>query len=512
MSDTSNSALARANARQKLFIIITVMCVAILEVLDSTIVNVALPHMMPALGANQEEVTWVLTSYVVASAIMLPLTGYLSKRLGEKTLLLINTAGFMLASFFCGLATSLSIMVLCRCLQGAFGAALIPLSQSFLKQSFPPEEQGKAMGIWAMGVLVGPVLGPTLGGLIIEHASWRWIFYINLPMCAAALWLANAFIPATQGKKTATDWINIAWMILGVGALQLFLDQGNSNDWFESNKIMLLFVLSFIGMIGFITRSLTAPQPAIQLKIFANRDFSLSTLCLAIFCATQFSILTLEPILLQTAFGYTALLSGITLMPMGLFSGLAVSISSRLINRFSVRYILTTGIFFSILGSHYLAGLSLAATQHHFMLANGLMGFGMGFFMVPLSVYSLASLPKEHVTEGAGLYSYGRMLGTSIGISLMSTLVSRLSQVNWNTFGAHLTPYSANTQQWLQAHHLQANDPAGLAQLQLSLHQQASFTAFIDAFHLASYCFASMILLVWFMRPINFTSTTTPQH
>ena len=501
--------LLNAPSQKKILIIITVMCVAILEVLDSTIINVALPHMMPALSANRDEITWVLTSYIVASAIMIPLTGFLSRLLGERRLLLINTSGFMLSSLLCGTATSLSAMVALRCLQGAFGAALIPLSQSILKQSFPIEKQGKAMAIWGMGVLVAPVLGPTLGGIITEHASWRWVFYINLPVCATALILALINIPKTQGSKTSIDVIGIVLLFLGIGSLQLFLDQGNMKDWFSSHAIILLLITCIVCLtllvIWSINTWLRPPQikPALRLRLFANRNFRYATLCLAIFCGTQFSLLTLEPIMLQRLFGYTPLISGLALMPMGLFSTISVGITSILINRTKIKYILLTGSTFSIIGSHYLSTLTLNSSLANFITANAIMGFGMGFFMVPLSVYALANLPEDQITDGAGLYSYGRMLGTSIGISLMNTIVSRESQINTSSIGIHISQFSTNLKFWLAKSHMLLNDPHTQATLQNTVLQQANFRAYIDTFYLSSFCFAIMIPLMLMMRHVQ---------
>ncbi len=494
------------------------MCVAILEVLDSTIINVALPHMMPALSANRDEITWVLTSYIVASAIMIPLTGFLSRLLGERRLLLINTSGFMLSSLLCGTATSLTMMVILRCLQGAFGAALIPLSQSILKQSFPIEKQGKAMAIWGMGVLVAPVLGPTLGGLITEHASWRWVFYINLPVCAVAIILALINIPKTKGEKTSIDWIGIILLFTGIGCLQLFLDQGNMKDWFVSHTIIVLCLTCVICISLLCLWSATTwlrpkhIKPAIRLKLFRNRNFRYATICLAIFCGTQFSLLTLEPIMLQRLFGYTPLISGLALMPMGLFSTLSVGITSVLINRTKIKYILISGSFFSILGSHYLSTLSLNSALSNFIIANSIMGFGMGFFMVPLSVYALANLPEDQITDGAGLYSYGRMLGTSIGISLMNTIVSRESQINTSSIGQHISKYSTNLKFWTAQHHMSISSHHTQAILQNIIFQQANFRAYIDTFYLSSFAFAVMIPLILMMKHVKLSKDSVGAH
>lgn len=499
----THNALLDMSDQRKRWVIVAVMCVAILEVLDSTIINVALPHMMPALGANQEQITWVLTSYVVASAIMLPLTGFFSKILGEKRLLLVCTTGFMIASFLCGTASSLVEMVALRCFQGSFGAALIPLSQSILRQSFPPEKQGKAMAIWGLGIMVAPVMGPTLGGIITEYSSWRWVFYINTPFCIAAVLLALAVIPKTPRSPQSMDWLGILLMFIGIGCMQLFLDQGNSKDWLQSNFIITLMVTSAVALVLFVMRSLNTSKPAVNLRLFKQRNFCLATMCLAIFCATQFSLLILEPIMLQTIFQYTAMYSGFTVMPMGLFSALSLALSSTLINRMPVKYILMIGVVFSFSGAHYLSTFTLDAPQLHFLISNAIMGFGMGFFMVPLSVYALASLPDRDVTEGAGLYSYGRMLGTSVGISLMTTLVTRETQINWASIGANLTSYSQNLRLWLLHQHSTIHNTKTLTVLQQQLQQQASVRAFIDAFHLASFLFLTMIPLMLLMTHVK---------
>jgi MFS transporter, DHA2 family, multidrug resistance protein len=504
--------LLQANPSKRPFVVFTVMLVAILEVLDSTIINVALPHMMSALNANQEQITWVLTSYVVASAVMLPLTGFLSRLFGEKNLLLFNTSFFMLSSLCCGLATSLGFIVFMRCIQGVFGAALIPLSQSFVRQSYPREKQGKAMAIWGMGVMVAPVLGPTLGGIITEHASWRWVFYINLPACITALILGSYCLPKISGKKIKIDWLGIFFMFVSISSLQLFLDQGNSKDWFDSNLILALAFAATVAMALFIYRSLSYKKPAINIRLFQERNFALSTICLALFSATQFSLLALEPILLQSVYHYTALNCGLALLPMGICSAISIGISSVFINRVKVKYILATGIMLCIFGSHYLSTMTLQAAKIDFLIANCILGFGMGFFMVPLSIYALANIPAKDITDGAGLFSYGRMLGTSIGISLMITLVTRETQINWNRLGSNINIYNNNLTRWLQYHHGSIHNAVTLSNLQQTLFAQSYFQAFIDAFHLASIIFLIMIPLIFLMKNVKLDKNAEIHH
>lgn len=493
-------------------VIITIMLVAILEVLDGTIVNVALPHMMPALGANTEEITWVLTSYIVGSAMMLPLTGTISRRIGHRRLLLVNITGFMLTSFLCGTATSLYEMIFFRLLQGGFGAALIPLSQAILRETFPLQEQGKAMAIWGIGIMAAPVFGPTLGGIIVQYADWRWIFYLNAPICLIGLVMTFFTIKASTLEKTYIDWPGIILMFIGVGALQLFLDQGNSKDWFNSQLILILATASFLGLWLFIRRSLKHPNPLIQFRVFKDRNFTVSTLTLAAFCASVMTIITLQPILLQTLHGYTAIISGITTMPMGIASAVGMILCSALMSRVNVKVLLISGLLFSSAGACYLSQLNLQTAQYNFMIANALAGFGMGLFMVPLSTYALATIDPKDVTEASGLFSYGRMLGTSIGISIFGTLLTRLSQTNWNQLGARLAEYSQTLRQWFALQNANPDSPAALAKLQLVLSKQSKLLAFNDCFIAIAVVLLLLIPCILSMKTVDLRGQIPGAH
>lgn len=501
-----------ALSENRTLVIITIMLVAILEVLDTTIVNVALPHMMPALGANTEEITWVLTSYIVGSAMMLPLTGFISNRIGHRRLLIINILGFLVTSFLCGTTNSLYEMIFFRLLQGGFGAALIPLSQAILRENFPLEEQGKAMAIWGLGIMAAPVFGPALGGIIVEHSNWRWIFYINGPFCLIGLVLTMFVIKPSKRRESKTDWFGICLMFAGIGALQLFLDQGNSKDWLNSNFIIVLLVTSLIALAAFIKRSLQHKNPVITLAICKDRNFSISTIILALFCASVFSLITLQPILLQTLHHYTAIDSGLTTMPMGIASALGMVLSSMLMNRINVKYLLCIGLLSSAFGVFYLANLDLFAAQNNFLFANGFVGFGMGLFMVPLSTYSLATVANKDITEASGLFSYGRMLGTSIGISIFSTLLTRMTQVNWNDLGANLTPFSPNLHSWLQGQHSSLQNLQTVSNLQTTLGQQAQMIAFNDCFFMIAITLLALIPCVFIMKNIKLTGKTPKAH
>jgi len=488
------------------------MLVAILEVLDSTIVNVALPNMMPSLGANQDEITWVLTSYVVAAAMMLPLTGFLSHRIGTKNLLLVDIAGFLISSFACGTATSLNLMVFYRLFQGGFGAALIPLSQSILRESFPLEEQGKAMAIWGLGIMAAPIFGPTIGGYIVAHATWRWIFYLNAPICFLGLIMTIIVIPSSETKKNNIDYVGILLMFMGIGCLQIMLDQGNSNNWFQSDYILLLAITSFTSMAIFIIRSATHATPVITLSIFKNRNFTLCTILLALYCGCLFGFVTLEPIMLENLFHYTPMIAGTTMIAIGVSSGVAMGLSSVLINKINIKIILITSMLTTAIGAFYFSSLSLSASEHNFIIGNAIFGFGLGFFMVPLTTYSLATLPSKHITEAAGLFAYGRMLGTSIGVSLLSTLVARETQINWLGLGEHVNAFNNNLRIWLYQQHLTMQSPQAIAKLQTTLAAQASMIAFIDAFFLIGILLLIFMPLVLMIQRVELKEGTNVAH
>lgn len=494
-------------SRRQWIIIITIMTTAILEVLDSTIVNVALPHMMASLGANQDQITWVLTSYIVASAVMLPLTGFLANRLGRRTLMLINISGFMTASALAGASHSLGIMVVVRLLQGAFGAALIPMSQAILRDTFSRKDQSKAMAIWGMGIMAAPVLGPTLGGIITEHANWRWIFYINIPICILALILTAIFITQSKRIKQKVDITGLILMVIGVGSLQYVLDQGNQKDWFSSNIILLFAVISLLGILLFLIRSFMNKPPLIKLSVFADRNFSLCTILLALFAGSVFSTLAIQPVMLEHLFNYPVITTGLVMSPMGLSSAVCMVIGSILMRRIQVKYLLTIAVMFAATASYLFSSYNLETSLNHFVIANMVMGAGLGFFMVPTSTYSLLTLPNQDISEGAGLFSYGRMLGTSIGISLISTLVSRETQINFHHLGGLITHFNRALPFWLAQHHLTLQDKTTPALLAQTVTAQANMQAFINAYHCILFVFILMIPFIWSLRHVEVKST-----
>ncbi|AJC50542.1 DHA2 family efflux MFS transporter permease subunit [Coxiella endosymbiont of Amblyomma americanum] len=508
----TNNLLNKNDAYAKRWItVVTIMMVAILEVLDSTIVNVALPHMMPSLGANQNQITWILTSYIISSAIMLPLTGFFSSRIGQKQLLLINITGFMITSILCGTSRSLLEIVIFRVFQGLFGASLIPLSQSILRATFPLEEQGKAMAIWGIGVMAAPIFGPTVGGFITEHANWRWIFYINLPVCLLGLILTLFVIPETERcYYQRIDWLGLGLMVIGSSTLQIFLDKGNENDWLNSGIMLFFCSVAFFCIICFIIRSLTYSTPVIKLKIFKDYNFRISCLVLSLFSGALFSFITLEPILLERLFYYSALTAGWIMAPLGIASVIAIIFVPQLMKNINIKLILMAGMLFCAYGVLRFTHINLNSPIQEFLSSNAILGFGMGLLMIPLTTYSLATLSKGDITEGAGLYSYSRMLGTSIGISLISTLVTRVTQINWNTLSSYITIYNPSFYQWMNSHQLPFLSPLGIKRLGLIIQQQASLLGFLDGFRIIFIVFILLIPLLLVLKTVELRSSAAP--
>jgi MFS transporter, DHA2 family, multidrug resistance protein len=500
------------NTKPAWLIILTVMLAAVLEVLDGTIVNVALPSMMPALSADQNQITWVLTAYVVASAIMLPLTGFLSNRLGRKRMMVTCVTGFMLSSFLCGMTGTIDQMVFFRIFQGAFGAALIPLSQATLRESFPLNKQGKAMAIWGMGIMMAPVFGPTLGGFITQDMNWRWIFYLNIPICLSAIALTVWVIPNSEKIKQKIDYFGLGLMVIGIGMLQIFLDQGNSKSWFSSNFILIIAIISALCIIGFLIRTYKHKTPVITLWLYKNRNFAIASVIMACFAGGLFGMLTVQPIMLERVFNYPIITTGLVMAPLGIGSGFGMVLVSIIMNKISVKWIIATGLFGCALGASMFYHVSPDASMMYFIIPNYIQGFSMGLIMVPISTYALVTISKKNMAEAAGLFAYSRMLGTSVGISLISTLISRQTQVNWHDLGGHINRFSQNLTHWLTLQHTTLHNPHTVAQLAAIVGHQASLQAFINTYFAIALVFVLLIPLAFFFEPVDLTSSEMIAH
>lgn len=487
-------------------ITITVMLVAVLEVLDMTIVNVSLPHMMASLGADTDQVTWVLTSYVVAAAICMPLTGFLVRRFGQRRLLLINIIAFMFASILCGISQNLTQMVIFRTFQGIFGASLVPLSQFILRNVFPPQEQSKAMAIWGIGIMAGPVLGPTLGGYITETLNWRWVFYINIPACILAWLMTLKLIKETAAQKNYIDWPGMALMSIGIGCLQLFLDRGNTDDWFESATIIFFACTSFFCLCCFIIRGWHKPDNIINLKLFTNRNFACSTLMITLFSIAIFGTIALNPLMLETIMGYPTNTAGLAMAPRGIASACGMIVVAKLANKIDLRWLILTGIGMATTGTYLMSQYSAIISMQDFIIPACLQGFGMGLFFVPLSTFALSTIRQQHYAEAAGLFSFGRSIGVSIGISLMSTLLTRKTQTSWNIIGSHINPFNPQLQQWLSHHGSHLQDPQTLSSITHMIHQQASMLGFLNAYWATIFIYLAIAPLVLLLEKPKFSA------
>lgn len=492
---TSATTDYRAYGLERWLITAAVMLVTVIEVLDITIINVALPPMMGELGATRSQITWILTAYIVSAAIFMPLTGFLVQRLGRKRLLILNIIGFLAASIMCGVAINLPQIVFFRALQGAFGAGLVPISQFILQDTFGKEESGKAMALWGIGVMVAPILGPTLGGYITDHYNWRWVFFINIPVCLIALYISLRVIKETPTKQTRIDWLGMLLMACSIGCLQMFLDQGHDHDWFDSRLITVLALTSLYTFILFIIRGLRQKDNIINLRLFTNRNFCLSTVCMTLFAVGLFGSFTIQPILLGEVMQYTSGAVGLMLAPRGISSMLTMMVIGPLMNRVDNRIFLILGVILSATGTYVLSQHTLQTDMKQaIQLANILQGIGMGLFFPPLSTLALSSLKPEQLPEASGLFSFGRSIGGSIGISLISTVVARMASINWSQVGENLT-FQRVTTYIPEPQSLQST-----AIMEKTLTQQSSFIAFMDAFLLSSASYLLLIPLILFLR------------
>ena len=478
-----------------------VMSATLIQVLDTTIVNVALPHMAGQLGASTDQISWVLTSYLVSSAIVMPLTGYFADTLGRKRFLLVSVAGFVAASALCGIAQNLAEIVAFRLLQGMFGAALVPLSQAIMGDAYPLAERGKAMAIWGLGVMVGPVLGPTLGGWLTDAASWRWTFYINVPVGALSLFLASAYVPQTERRERRMDWAGLGLLGSGVAGLQYSLDRGTQRDWFASNDIRIAAAVAVAGILGFIAWSFArGPKALFDVRIFKDRNFAAACAAMGALGLGLFGGLVMQPILLEELLNYPIVTTGIVMAPRGIATAIAMIIVGRLVSRMDARTLVGAGMIVSAIASWAMLRWSLNVNVFTIVWPSFLQGLGLGLIFVPLSTIAYITLPRARMAEAAGIYSLVRTIGASVGISVVTTLMTHESQVNWNELGAHITRFNPAVTAYLRSLNLAPTDPHALAIIAGQIAQESLMAAMLDAFKLTAWSFVVMLPLVLLMR------------
>lgn len=478
-----------------------VMSATLMQVIDTTIVNVALPHMQGTLGTSSDEITWTLTSYLVSAAVFMPLTGYITDLLGRKRYLIISIAGFTIVSALCGASTSLMQIVFFRMLQGIFGAGLVPLSQAILSDIFPPDERGKAMAIWGLGVMVGPILGPTLGGYLTDVTSWRWTFYVNVPVGIFTLLLTNS-IPDTLIKKRSMDWLGLLLISIAIGGIQFVLDRGNQADWFASSSICFMTYLSVTAFLGFLLHNMQKRSIAVfDLRIFKDRNFALSSLLLCSFGLGLYGMMVVQPIMMEHLFHYPALTAGLMMAPRGISGMISMMIIGKLIGHIQSRWLIITGILISVFGMLFSTHYSLTQMSPFWLIfPMALQGFGFGMIFVPLSTIAFSTLAVEMRTEAAGLYSLLRTIGSSIGISVAITLYTRNSQWFWNQLGGSIQQYNSSLFHYLHPLAIQPQQPLGAAILASELARQSAMLAFVNVFAFIMWSFLAMIPLVLLLQ------------
>ncbi len=484
-----------------------VMLSTIMQALDTTIANVALPHIQGSVSASQDQITWVLTSYITAAAIMTPTTGFLAGRFGLKRLFLTSIAGFTVASMLCGMAQSLIQIVLFRLLQGMFGASLVPLSQSVLLNINSKERQGRAMGAWGVAVMVGPILGPILGGWLTQDYSWRYVFYINLPIGILAFLGISAFLPETSKNRAARlDWIGFGTLSLAIGALQVLLDRGNELDWFGSAEILMEAVIAGSALFLFVAHTFTGKgivkTPFLRPALFRDRNFAAGTLFGAIIGLTYYASLALLPPYLQNLMNFPVVTAGIALGPQGLGTMASMIVVGRLVGKVDTRLLLATGLVIAAYALHEMTQWTPDVSEARVMGTVVVLGAGLGFLFVPLSVAALSTLPPSETTEGAGFYTLARNIASSAGISIVSSLLAENTQVNHALIGQHVTAVNRGFENPAVAQVWNPTIASGRAALNAMVTHQAQIIAYVDDFKLIMIAILAAIpLLIVFKRP-----------
>ncbi len=482
-------------------ITVAVMLATVMQVIDITIANVALPHMQGGLSATQDQIAWVLTSYIVAAAIMTPITGWLAGRYGRKRLFLLSVFGFTVASLLCGAAQSLAQIVAFRLLQGMFGAALVPLSQAVLLDVYPRERHGHAMALWGVGVMVGPIVGPALGGWLTESYSWRWVFYINLPVGILAFLGILAFVAESRAERPRRfDLFGFAMLSLAVGACQLMLDRGELRDWFSSSEIVIEGALAALGLYIFAVHSATAEHPFFDPRLLRDRNFISGVLCIAVVGVILFATLALLPPLMQDLMNYPVMTAGFILAPRGIGTMVAMLMVGRLMTHVDARLLMLLGLALTALSLYQMTGFSLEMDEWFLIRTGILQGFGIGFLFPTLSTLTFATLPAQLRTEAAGIFSLMRNIGASIGISIVETILARTTQINHEALAQHVTAFNPLFQLPAVGSVWNLHTAAGLMTLDREINRQAAMIAYLDDFKFMMLVTIATVPLVLLLR------------
>jgi MFS transporter, DHA2 family, multidrug resistance protein len=502
----------------------SVMLATFMEVLDTSVANVALPHIAGNLSASTSESTWVLTSYLVSNAIILPATNWLGHYVGRQRFLTICIAIFTLSSALCGAATSLGMLLFARVLQGAGGGALQPIAQAVLLESFPPEKRGSAMAVYGMGIVVAPIIGPTLGGWITDNYSWRWIFYINVPIGILAALMAHTFVedpPYIKNQRPGRiDYIGFGLMAVGLAALQIVFDKGQEDDWFSSSFIVRATLTAAIALIAFIIWELRSKEPIVNLRVLANRNFAIGTALITAMGIVLYGTIALLPLFLQTLLGYPALESGLAVSPRGIGAVISMIVVGRLVGKIDGRYLIMFGFALIGFSTYMLAEIDLTISIGNIVWPQVLSGLAIGFIFVPLTVLATGTLTNEQLGNATGIFNLMRNIGGSFGIAAVTTLLARGAQLHQAVMVSHLTPYDPVFQQRLRelAGTFAARGSPGnvmqqaYAAIYRTLIEQATLLAYMDIFRLLAFLCLVCVPAALLFRKVRATRPPPGMH
>jgi DHA2 family multidrug resistance protein len=503
---------------------VAVMLATFMEVLDTTVVNVSLPHIAGSLSATPDEATWALTSYLVANAIVLPITGWLANYFGRKRLLMAAVTGFTTASFLCGLAPTLPVLIFFRLVQGATGGALQPISQAVMLESFRPQDRGKAMAFWGLGIVVAPMLGPVLGGWLTDSYSWRWVFYINIPVGMASIVMTKLFIfdpPYIRKPKTGIDYWGIGMLALGIGTLQIFLDQGQEKDWWSSDLIRFLIITSAVMIAAFVIYELIARNPVVDLRVLKIRTYGAGVFLMTTVGFVLYGSLVLLPLLLQTLLGYSAVEAGIAMFPRGLGSFIGMPIIGAIMSRFDPRKLLAIGVTGAGLTLIQLSWLNLNAGYWDFFWPQFFQGMSMALVFVPLTTVTMDPIPKEQMGNATSLFNLMRNIGGSIGIANATTILARTQQRNIDVLGVHVNPYDLRSQTMLRglksammAHGADAATATRQAKGAMfgMVEQHAAMLSYLQVFRLLGVIFLLVLPMLFLFKKPTHRGGGAPAH
>jgi MFS transporter, DHA2 family, multidrug resistance protein len=485
----------------RMLVTVCTVMATLMQSLDSTIANVALPYMQGTMSASQDEINWVLTSYIVAAAIMTAPTGFLASRFGRTRLFVTAVIGFTVASALCGLADSLVEIVLFRIMQGMFGAALVPLSQSVMYELYPPEQRAKAMGLWTMGVMMGPICGPILGGWLTENYSWRWVFYINVPFgIVTALGLMTFLKETTHGRSAKLDWLGFGALSLAIGSLQMMLDRGETLDWFSSREIVLEAGVAGICFYVFLVQFFLAPRPFLSPKLFADTNFTVGGLLYAIMGLIMYASLALLAPYLQTLMDYPVMTAGIVLAPRGAGLMVAALICGRVTGRTSARLLVGIGFVVGAYALHEMTLWTPDISEWSVISVGFVQGISIGFLAIPINIIAFATLPAAIRTEGTSIYSLMRNLGSAVGISITGALLETNTQVNHAIMAGDVNPFNRALQSGAVARFWNPDTVHGLVMLNEEVTRQARIIAYMDDFKLMLILAIIVVPLLIFTR------------